>query len=410
METSKYLPIGTTVADKYEIVDILGEDDFEILYLVRDFQRKTSFFVLKELFLETFSLRNGDLVSSVPEAEGVFAKRKKQIIEEVNHKRLNLDSNEIKIYGYEEENNTIYTVMEFSNNANLDRYLQFTPNKGVNSLPALDELVDEENEKNNFAFYLKIFLLLVTLFVGVFYGYQYFKQKSIDTHDVVLKSVDAIQKEYEVKLVEEPLVEKGLITKIDTNSSEENSSIKEIVSTVHVLIENNISDEINVTIVSQNKPLVEVVEEENLTLITAPIVKELPVQELEFYEPIDVRIKEFLDTYIDSSSSGKIRDTLKYYDTRVKRYFKFRNATHSIIRKSKQRYNKKWRTRSFKIINFKIVKSYKKKSINYFDLKTTTIWKVMSKRGKKLSGKSRGRMILKEVKGGFKIVSIFTVK
>ena len=49
---------------------------------------------------------------------------------------------------------------------------------------------------------------------------------------------------------------------------------------------------------------------------------------------------------------------------------------------------------------------YKKNNIAYFDLKTTTSWTIKNKTGKKLSGKSRGKMTLKKIEDGFKITSI----
>jgi hypothetical protein len=98
MTEDKYLPAGSIISKKYEVIEMLGEDDFEILYLVRDIDRKGSFFVLKELFLETFSSRRGQSVYTFPEAEGVFHKRKKQIIEEVGTKKLDLKADEVTIY------------------------------------------------------------------------------------------------------------------------------------------------------------------------------------------------------------------------------------------------------------------------------------------------------------------------
>lgn len=174
---SKYLAIGSNIAGKYEVIEVLGEDDFEILYLVRDIQRKRSFFVLKELFLETFSSREDQVVFTTIEAIGVFNKRRIQIISEINSQKLT--NSEIKVYGFEEANETIYTIMEFSNNAGLEKYLQFVP-KDAEKLPTLDELLSKEKKTFNGFFFLK-FLLFIGVLLGIaFYAYQFLQKSKIE--------------------------------------------------------------------------------------------------------------------------------------------------------------------------------------------------------------------------------------
>jgi len=232
MKENKYLPIGSNIADKYEVIDILGEDEFEILYLVRDIQRQKTFFVLKELFLETFSSREGDLVFTIPEALGVFHKRKKQIIEEIKSRKGNLKNSEIKIYGYEDENNTVYTIMEYSNNASLEKYLHFI-HKDTEPLPTLDELLSKE-KIFDYALILKI-LLLSGLVLGItFYAYTFFQKDSLENDEHNLKrpigekfpKLKERKKEVveptvespkpQVKIEEEPLVKVEVnLTKVD---------------------------------------------------------------------------------------------------------------------------------------------------------------------------------------------------
>jgi len=426
MEKNKYLPAGSIIAKKYEVIETLGEDEFEILYLVRDIKRKGSFFVLKELFLETFSSREGELVFTVPEALGVFHKRKKQIIEEIKSQKLNSIKSEIKIYGYEDENNTIYTIMEFSNNASLEKYLQFTP-KDVKSLPVLDELLNKK-KIFNYSIILKI-LLLTGLLLGIaFYAYIYFQKSSLKenayelkkpvnknfpklkdrkkeveekSHKPQIKEVE-VKKDVSVKVEEnltkvlpettEELILEPIIPKMifDENLSEEpknskNSTHKEHKETVtSSLVEDNFSKEKSV-------------KEEKMAVVKKRIV------------PIDTRLKEFLDNYITASASSA-EETMKFYDKKVKKYFRFNHPTHKTIIKSQKKYNKKWVKREFEISDFKIVKIYKKNNVNYYNLKTTTVWHVRNKRGKKLSGKSRGFMTLKEVGDSFTITSIYSLK
>jgi hypothetical protein len=400
MTENKYLPIGSTIAKKYEVIDILGEDEFEILYLVRDLHRKGSFFVLKELFLETFSARTNQVVYTLPEAEGVFDKRKKQIIEEIEAQKLNLNLDEIKVYGYEEDNNTIYTIMAFSNNASLEKYLQYTP-KDINSLPTLDELLNAEKKGKSIFFFLKLLLFIGIILVLIFFVHQYFQKDSIEEKLKTSATMDypklqdrtKIKKEIEIKesikvleVLVKPMLDKQVAIKYEDNISAklelvEEVEIEENLTTIitkdikSVVMEEVALKEIdmNTSVIETNQTVIlkEKKIEENLTIVDDEI-------------SIQTSMKSFLDAYIDASAST-VEGTLKFYDKEVQRYFKLKNATHKSISNSQKRYNRKWIKREFKISDFKIMKSYKKDNINYFDIKTTTVWSVSNKRGKKLS-------------------------
>jgi hypothetical protein len=121
-------------------------------------------------------------------------------------------------------------------------------------------------------------------------------------------------------------------------------------------------------------------------------------------------IKSFLDEYIGASSSSSVSATLKYYEKRLQKYFKIKNATYTDIMNAQEKYNKKWVKRKFEIVDFEIVKSYQENNVDFYDVKTITVWEVSNSRGKKFSGKSRGFMTLKKVSNGFKITSIHTIK
>jgi len=412
MKENKYLPSGSTIADKYEVVDVLGEDEFEILYLVRDINRKGSFFVLKELFLETFSKREGELVFTVPEALGVFHKRKKEIIEEIKTQKLNSLNSEIKIYGYEDENNTVYTIMEFSNNASLEKYLQFTP-KDVKSLPALDTLI-KKKKSFNYAPILKILLSLGLVSGITFYGYRFFQQNSLEKDDYALKkpvsknfpklkervtSVEKPEVQTHVALSSTTIVKQKHLKKEENRTEVVSKVIKKpMVSTPPIVeekiiatLDNHQSNEDKVVAVSEEKKVTK-----KKSMIKVKHSASLPIKE---------RLKAFLDKYIMASARSK-EGTLRFYDKHVKRYFKFKNPTHKTILRSQKIYNRKWVHREFKISYFKILKSYQKHGVHYYNLQTTTVWHIKSKRGKKISGKSRGFMTVKEVGDGFKITSI----
>ena len=412
MKENKYLPSGSTIADKYEVVDVLGEDEFEILYLVRDINRKGSFFVLKELFLETFSKREGELVFTVPEALGVFHKRKKEIIEEIKTQKLNSLNSEIKIYGYEDENNTVYTIMEFSNNASLEKYLQFTP-KDVKSLPVLDTLINKK-KSFNFAPILKTLFSLGLLLGITFYGYRFFQQNSLEKDDYALKkpvsknfpklkervtSVEKPEVQTHVALSSTTIVKQKHLKKEENRTEVVSKVIKKpMLSTPPIVeekiiatLDNHQSNEDKVVAVSEEKKVIK-----KKSMIKVKHSASLPIKE---------RLKAFLDKYIMASARSK-EGTLRFYDKHVKRYFKFKNPTHKTILRSQKIYNRKWVHREFKISYFKILKSYQKHGVHYYNLQTTTVWHIKSKRGKKISGKSRGFMTVKEVGDGFKITSI----
>ena len=425
MTEENYLPFGTVIADKYEVMDILGKDDFEILYLVRDIHRKGSFFVLKELFLETFSSRKDGLVFTVPEALGVFYKRKKQIIEEIKEQRSNPKKHEIKTYGYEDENNTIYTIMEFSNNAGLEKYLQFAA-KDAEKLPLLDELLKRKKENSKSPFFLKSLLgigLLTGLSVGAFYAYEFFKTtQSVEKIELLekLKPVEKIEPpilQERVETIPTPVVQHEQKVVQPTNHNPIDK--KQVIEVIEKKLQNpvivseptvELKEEKNSTLVNEILKVADtnISSKENLTL-KADVPTELKIDRESSKRDINVRLKTFLDKYIEASADS-IPQSLKFYDKRLRRYFNFKNATHKTIENSQKRYNKKWVKRDFKISDFKIIKSYKKGNISYVDVQTTTVWHVSNKRGKKLSGKSRGFMTLKEVENGFIIISIYTLK
>jgi len=83
-------------------------------------------FVIKELFSKDFSYRyrDGRSVYNRAEAKNIFNKIKADIISEVNILRNIRNINIVEAYGYFEENNTIYSIMEFIDGIDLNRYLK----------------------------------------------------------------------------------------------------------------------------------------------------------------------------------------------------------------------------------------------------------------------------------------------
>ena len=120
----EHLPVGYKIGNHYEIIEILGQGGFGIIYLVKDNERLGEIFVIKELFTRSFSSRNrnGTLVNNKLDSNNVFKKIKEDIVEEVNILTKINNKNIVKAYGCLEENNTIYSIMEFIEGEDLEKY------------------------------------------------------------------------------------------------------------------------------------------------------------------------------------------------------------------------------------------------------------------------------------------------
>ena len=448
MENSKYLPVGSNIGGHYEIIDVLGDDDFEILYLVRDNHRKGSFFVLRELFLETFSSRSNESVFTIPEAQGVFDKRKKEIILEVDAPKKKRQKAEIKTYGYIKDNHTIYSIMEFTNNFNLKNYLQFQPRDEI-ILPSLD-LKSGKKSKKSFLF-LKILIIMVIMVAGLaLYAYKMLKEDRDKTEEkpkvVVTQTAihhPALVTRTETAKVEPKLEPKNIEPKVEESKVVLNNAEYIPVEETEVLDETDIKENVEsknsvkedaIYIDNETEEIPE--KEEVLKTVVLPEIKTLPVEEAktvslgskietipnhevslgtpivkELTEPFSrVAIKDFLDDFIASSATGSVEDIASQYDYHVDRYFSLKDVTQTSIKKDKTRYNKKWTKREFSIEAFNIIKKYQKDGSDYCDLKTTTKWKVSTNSGKTAKGKSRGFMTIKKTANGFKVKSIYTLQ
>jgi len=128
-ESNEHLAIGYKIGGHYKIIKILGQGGFGIVYLVEDIHRLNAPFVIKELFSRDFSFRHrdGETVYNRTEAKEIFAKIKEDIISEVNILQKIRDKNIVEAYGYFEANNTLYSVMEFIDGMDLEKYLKKVP-------------------------------------------------------------------------------------------------------------------------------------------------------------------------------------------------------------------------------------------------------------------------------------------
>jgi serine/threonine protein kinase len=128
-QSNEHLAIGYKIGGHYKIIKVLGQGGFGIVYLVEDIHRLNALFVIKELFSRDFSFRHrdGQSVYNKAEAKQIFAKIKDDIISEVNILQKIRDKNIVEAYGYFEDNNTLYSVMEFIDGVDLDKYLKKVP-------------------------------------------------------------------------------------------------------------------------------------------------------------------------------------------------------------------------------------------------------------------------------------------
>ena len=423
--SNKYLVNGTTIGGHYEIIDVLGEDDFEILYLVKNIHRDGSFFVIKELFLEVFSERKGNNVETIPEALGVFNKRKAEIITELDNLHRRHIEGEIKVFAYFEENGTIYSCMAYTPNAKVEDYLQFEPKEDT-KLPLLEELVKIDKEKKKGSSLLLIGAGLITVAGGLFllfnqYGEQLESLNLLDNKKNVLNPIQ--EKNDTVKRVEQIVKRPNLVVELNKTKNEEkrdlwanNFSLVDVQKKESISVEKNITkkivqkvqekvDEINMT--------KKIVNENNL------IKKEEPKEEVAKSKQLDTNLSEifserklqqFLKNYMKTTSHASSKKIMKLYDGKIKRYFQFKNITPKKVGQSVRAYNRKWKHRNFKLVNFKVLKRYSKDGLNYCDVKTRTKWYVSNPNGKKSSGQAKGFMTIKDSKDGFKVKAIYGVK
>ena len=126
MYSTEHLEIGYKIKDNYEIQKILGQGGFGIVYLVKDKTRLDNLFVIKELFAKEFSFRNRDetKVTHKTKARNIMKKIKEGIIREVNILSKIRNKNVVEAYGYLEENNTLYSLMEYIDGIDLGKYIE----------------------------------------------------------------------------------------------------------------------------------------------------------------------------------------------------------------------------------------------------------------------------------------------
>ncbi len=153
-ENSQHLPIGHKISGHYEIIKVLGQGGFGIVYKVENLHRvNDNIFIIKELFLQkgSFRHRGKTIVGTNLDMRDVFEKMKADIVEEVDILASITNKNIVKEYGYFKENQTIYSLMEYIDGVDLEEYIKehpFDENKAIDLLKQLIHGLKEIHAKN----------------------------------------------------------------------------------------------------------------------------------------------------------------------------------------------------------------------------------------------------------------------
>ena len=120
------LPTGYIIGGHYEILKVLGQGGFGIVYLVKDLHKLNELLVVKELFAKEFSFRKRESTVVINQSNmvHVFQKITEDIKKEVTILSKISNPNIVKAYGYFEENDTIYSIMEFIEGMDLEVFLK----------------------------------------------------------------------------------------------------------------------------------------------------------------------------------------------------------------------------------------------------------------------------------------------
>ena len=228
MEKSHHLAMGQKLGGHYEIVKVLGEDDFEILYLVKDLHMGDKKLVLKELFLSAYASRNEDAsVQIMAKSKQAFEQTKKDVVVEIESIRSSQAQTSPEVYGYFEENNTLYTIMEFINSSDLSAYLQVNSQSETAEPEVVlalkkvkqEQVHEEKEEKPKSKIFLKLLIIGAILLIGLLY-YSY---------DMIQKDKERTKnKSVQVVVKNEPIKHPPLEDKTKEKEEENLSSIPEV--------------------------------------------------------------------------------------------------------------------------------------------------------------------------------------
>ncbi len=434
----EYLPIGYKIGGHYEIVKVLGDDEFEIVYVVKDIHRLGTLFVIKELFLKEYSFRdeNSNLYILEKSKES-FKKTKESVISEINLFRERGDRYSVQTYGYFEENNTIYTILEFVNNAKLNDYLKITPKKSTKEIeePKPESKVkikaEEESKKEEPKSYLflKMLIASIVLFVALgIYAYNMIEEDKNRPRETTVATTSTKK----ATIPHPPLIDRTK-KKEEKESDISNSRVAVVEDRTEYIpskeeIKKEQEEKIEIDAGVPTEEIIEIDEPTTTTEETTPPKEDIevvyvpPKKESVNSRPQESRvnqidsgpkfnkkeIRDFLESFISATEGNSIDRILAHYDSHVDQYFSLKGATHKDIYKDKIKYNKKWVHRNFELLNFDILNISKIDHTEYCDIRKKIRWSVSTSSGKKASGISNVFMVLKKTASGFKIKTIYS--
>ena len=145
-----FLKQGKVLCKRYKIIRAIKQGGFGIVYLVKDLQDNKRL-VVKELFFIKHSYRTRDGFVSTKKTEVSFSKLKKDVQREIGNLKKIENRHIVKAYDFFEENNTIYSIMEYIPGLTLEEYLEeglFNEDEAKNLLQQLiDGLKDFHRKK-----------------------------------------------------------------------------------------------------------------------------------------------------------------------------------------------------------------------------------------------------------------------
>lgn len=432
MQNSEHLPTGHKLGGHYEIVKVLGRDNFEIVYLVKDVHRMDNL-VLKELFLKGSSFRDQANIYTQEKLKKEFQETKEGIIKEVTLLKGIKEANTLQTYGYFEENNSIYTIMEYREKASLENYLKIIPEPSIEATPTKSDKVKTEDKKPKSTPFLNLLIVLIFIALALgAYAYKimvYDREKAKEMPKVVVTQAEKpiyhpplMDRDKSTKEIEPPKTEEPIETKIEEESIIADKNLP--INLPDDEIEGDIEDEVESETI-QELPQTDTKTEEqeskeeavdpflNLEATKQPTVSlgtriNGTATNTSTSTFTTTRIQSFLENFIASGEHGSVDQIVNYYDSKVDKYFSLSNVTHQTIHNDKTSYNKRWSERSFQLLDFKILKIYNKNNVEYCDIKNRTTWKVSTQGSKTVSGISNVFMTIKKTPYGFRVKSIYS--
>ena len=151
MYNRNFLEYGTILAKRYKIIKVIKQGGFGIVYLVKD-MHKNKKVVIKEQFFMNHSMRNrnGNISNrKIRNSDVSFDKLKEDVRREINNLKKINNRNIVKAYDFFEENNTIYSVMEYLEGSDLEEYLEDDFFNEDEARDLLQQLIDGLKEIHN---------------------------------------------------------------------------------------------------------------------------------------------------------------------------------------------------------------------------------------------------------------------